>query len=275
MANLTVSVANAPSGAETLAVSWIRVDAPGLGVMPAAVARPSGAGPFPAILLLHGSHGFAHEYVRLAQDLARTGLHTVAAGWFREGTGNGVRFITPIVCPELPPAPDPLSPEATETVGALLQALRTLPDARPDRIGLFGHSRGGGAALNYIVRAAGVQAAVLNSARYPSQLTALAPELSAPLLMLHGTADSVEDGGTELTNIEMARDFERAALASGKLVEAVYYEGGRHNDIFDSSVRYHDAVRRMSAFLLSHLGNSASARVGNSGNSNGACGRGD
>lgn len=254
MANLTVSIADAPSGAEALAVSWIRVDAPGLGVMPAAVARPPGAGPFPALLLLHGSHGFAHEYVRLAQDLARTGLHTVAAGWFREGIGDGVRFITPIVCPELPPAPDPLSPEATQTVGALLQALRTLPDARPDRVGLFGHSRGGGAALNYLVRAGGVQAAVLNSARYPGKLTALAPELSAPLLMLHGTADSLADGGTEFTTIRMARDFERAALASGKLVEAVYYEGGRHNDIFDSSIRYHDAVRCMSAFLLRHLG---------------------
>ena len=254
MANLRVSIADAPSGAETLAVSWITIGAPGLGVTSAAVARPDGVGPFPSLLLLHGSHGFAHEYVRLAHDLARTGLLTVAAGWFREGIGNGVRFITPIVCPEMPPAPDPLSPPAMRTVDALLQALRTLPDAHPDRIGLFGHSRGGGAALNYLVRAGGVQAAVLNSARYPSQLIALAPKLSAPLLMLHGTADSLEDGGTEFTNIKMARDFERAALESGKLVEAMYYEGGRHNDIFDSSVRYHDVVRRMSAFLLRNLG---------------------
>jgi dienelactone hydrolase len=254
MANLTVSIADAPSGAEAFAVPWITVGAPGLGVMPAAVARPAGAGPFPALLLLHGSHGFAHEYVRLALDLARTGLLTVAAGWFREGSGNGVRFINPIVCPELPPSPDPLSVEATRTVDALMQAVRTLPDARPDRIGLFGHSRGGGAALNYILRVGGVQAAVLNSARYPSQLTALASELSAPLLMLHGTSDSLTDGGTEFTNVQMARDFERVARASGKAVEAVYYDGGRHNDIFDSSVRYLDAVKRMPTFLLRHLG---------------------
>jgi hypothetical protein len=39
-----------------------------LGVILVAVARPSGEGPFPTILLLHGSHGFAQEYVRLAQD---------------------------------------------------------------------------------------------------------------------------------------------------------------------------------------------------------------
>jgi dipeptidyl aminopeptidase/acylaminoacyl peptidase len=138
-------------------------------------------------------------------------------------------------------------------VDALMQAVRTLPDARPDRMGLFGHSRGGGAALNYIIRVGGVQAAVLNSARFPRQLTALSSELNTPLLMLHGTADSLADGGTEFTNIQMARDFERAARAAGKAVEAVYYEGGRHNDIFDSPAQYRDRVQRMSVFLLHHL----------------------
>jgi alpha-beta hydrolase superfamily lysophospholipase len=72
--------------------------------------------------------------------------------------------------------------------------------------------------------------------------------------MLHGTADSLTDGGTEFTNVQKARDFERAARASGKAVEAVYYDGGRHNDIFDSSVRYLDVVKRMPTFLLRHLG---------------------
>src|SRR5713226_8878316 len=63
-----VSIAAAPPGTETLAVQWVKVAAPGLGVMPAAVARPRGAGPFPTVVLLHGSHGFARQYVQLAQD---------------------------------------------------------------------------------------------------------------------------------------------------------------------------------------------------------------
>ena len=124
----------------------------------------------------------------------------------------------------------------------------------PDRIGLFGHSRGGGAALNYAVRIGDVQDAVLNSARYPGELTVLASAIKLPILMLHGTADSPADGGTEATNVEMARDFERALCAAGKAVEAVYYEGGRHNDIFDSSVRYHDELERSLAFFGHHLG---------------------
>src|SRR5215203_1125584 len=56
--------------------------------------------------------------------------------------------------------------------------------------------------------------------------------MKIPVLMLHGTADNPADGGTEFTDVEMARSFERALSAAGKTVAAVYYEGGRHNDIF-------------------------------------------
>jgi dipeptidyl aminopeptidase/acylaminoacyl peptidase len=71
--------------------------------------------------------------------------------------------------------------------------------------------------------------------------------------MLHGTADSPADGGGPATNVQMARDFEVALRAAGKPVEAVYYEGGRHNDIFTSSTQHRDEVQRMLAFLLRHL----------------------
>src|SRR5580765_1494980 len=98
-----VSRADPPPGTEALTVQWLKVAAPGLGVMLAAVARPRGAGPFPTIVLLHGSHGFAHEYVRLAQELGNGGVIAVAACWFRGSTGSGARFVTPIDCPEAPP----------------------------------------------------------------------------------------------------------------------------------------------------------------------------
>ena len=126
-----VSVADAPAGTERLEAQWIDITVPDVG------------GLIAAVLLLHGSHGFAQEYVRLAQDLASGGLLSVAACWFREGGGAGTRFITPIVWPKAPPRPDPLSHEAVQTVSALVHAVRSLPDARPDSIRLFGHSRGG------------------------------------------------------------------------------------------------------------------------------------
>ena len=51
----------------------------------------------------------------------------------------------------------------------------------------------------------------------------------------------------------MARSFERILRDAGKTVEAIYYEGGRHNDIFDSPVRYQDELQRSLAFLRQHL----------------------
>ncbi|MGY3492330.1 dienelactone hydrolase family protein [Bradyrhizobium sp. USDA 4502] len=249
----TVSVADAPAGTEKLGAEWISVGVPDIGSLIAAVARPTGDGPFPTVLLLHGSHGFAQEYVRLAQDLARAGLLSVAACWFREGGGAGQRFITPIVWPKAPPVPDPLSDQSMQTVSALVRTVRNLPDALPNRIGLFGHSRGGGAALSYMLRAGDVQAGVLSSSRYPRQLADLASRMTAPVLMLHGTADGPGDGGTEFTNVEMARNFERALCAAGRPVEAVYYADGRHNDIFAHSTRYQDELKRMSAFYRQHL----------------------
>ena len=90
-----VSPTEAPPGTETLAVKWIRVAVPDRGVMLAAVARPSGAGPFPALGL----------------------------GAYEEGL---------------------------QYIDGLVQATRALPGARPDRFALVGHSRGGGASLQYI-----------------------------------------------------------------------------------------------------------------------------
>lgn len=54
-----VSVVGAPAGTEALAVQWVQVTVPDGGGILMAVARPTGAGPFPTVLLLHGSHGFA------------------------------------------------------------------------------------------------------------------------------------------------------------------------------------------------------------------------
>jgi dienelactone hydrolase len=244
-----VSATRAPAGTEMFAVEWVDVSAPGLGVMLAAVARPAGKGPFPAVVLLHGTHGFAQEYVRLAQDLARGGLLAVAACWFSGGGGPGARFVTPIRCPQAPPMSSASSPGAQETVDALVRAAGALPGARPDRVGLFGHSRGAGAALNFVLRAGTVQAAVLDSAGYPGELADLASQVKAPVLLLHGTADGPADGGSAMTSVERARDFEAALRRAGKPVEAWYYEGAGHNGIFTSPTQYEDEVRRMVSFF--------------------------
>jgi dipeptidyl aminopeptidase/acylaminoacyl peptidase len=98
-----------------------------------------------------------------------------------------------------------------------------------------------------------VQAVALNSSGYPRQLTDRSAEVKTPILILHGTADHPDDGGSAATNVQMARDFEMALRGAGKRVEAVYYEGGRHNSIFSSSNQRHDEVQHMLAFFQCHL----------------------
>jgi hypothetical protein len=108
-----VPATEAPAGTETLPVSWVRVAVPDLGVMRAAIARPSGTGPFPAVLVLHGTHGFARQYVEWANDLARGGFIAVAGCWFSGGAGAGANEVTPpIPCPEVPPLGPGEYPEA-------------------------------------------------------------------------------------------------------------------------------------------------------------------
>ena len=95
----------------------------------------------------------------------------VAACWFAPGAGAGSQFITPVACPPgAPPIATAASPQAMATIGALVRAVQNLPGVRANRIALFGHSRGGGAALSYALRTGSVQAAMLNSAGYPADL---------------------------------------------------------------------------------------------------------
>lgn len=252
----TIALAHAGIRSDTPSVRWISVSGPGGSTMRAAVVQPEGPGPFPTVIILHGTHGFAHEYVRLARDMARRGVLGVAACWFAGGRGAGTRFIHPIECKDAPPLPDTSDADrfrvAGQSIDALVNAVKSLPDVRSDRVALFGHSRGGGAALNYALMGTGtVAAVVLNSTGYSSEISNRALGIDVPILIMHGTADALADGGSAFTNVERAREFEATLRRAGKRVEAKYYDGAGHNAIFTGPTQYRDAVARVVAFLAS------------------------
>src|SRR4029453_5050784 len=98
--------------------------------------------------------------VGLAQDMASgADVLAVAACWFRGSAGSGTRFITPIACPDGPPMSPPASPESLQALTPLDHAARTLPGAHPDRVAVFGHSRGTAPIMSYITKAGDVRAA--------------------------------------------------------------------------------------------------------------------
>lgn len=238
-------------------VYWIQM-AVDSGVVHAAVATPKGAGPFPAVIILHGTHGFAEEYVQLARRMAGNGIIGIAACWFAGRRGEGTRFITPIECEDAPPLIDVPGIDrfrlSRKTIDSLIRKVTTLPNVQEGHLALFGHSRGAGAALDYILtHPDNVQAVILNSSGYPPEFTKRAAEVKVPVLILHGTADSPADGGSTFTNIGMVRQYEAALRAADKKVEIKYYEESGHNAIFSDPAQLEDTVQRLSALLQTKL----------------------
>lgn len=238
-------------------VTWISV-ATDSGIVHAAVAVPDGKAPFPAIIILHGTHGFAQEYVELARSFAKKGFVGIAVCWFTGGKGAGERFITPIEFKDAPPFVDVAGRErfriARHSIDILLGKVATLPYVQKGRLALFGHSRGAGASLDYVfTHPEKVHAIVLNSCGYPPEVTKQAAEVSAAVLILHGTTDNPADGGSAATNIAMARKFEAALRAGNKDVEAMYFEGSGHNALFNNPTQFECTVERVSTFLKNKM----------------------
>src|SRR5262249_31803562 len=160
-----------------------------------------------------------HEaHVHVAEAFAKNGFVAVAGCWF---AGEE--------CPR-GPAFQGVTPEATRHVLALLGATRGIPRARGDRVGLFGHSRGGVLALLTASGGAEGQAIVVSAAQLAPGVTAtrrprpidvapltVAARLSAPVLLLH----SVDDPTTDVREVLA---YERALRQLGKPVEAFYYD---------------------------------------------------
>jgi dienelactone hydrolase len=212
-----------------------------------AILRPEGTGPFPVVVVLHSAGGLSRGNMSVAEDVARAGFLVVYGCWQagnRQNEGNRL-------CAEATPQADWAADPAAHSGKELIALARTLPGARADRIGLFGISRGGHAALWAASTGAGVQAVVADApAHTPASNPSAKPlnvlaGLEAPLLMMHGTAD-------QLVPVEQSREYERAALALGKPLVVVYFEGVGHmvSLIKESQA---EARQRAIAFLREHL----------------------
>ena len=117
---------------------------------------PKSEGPFPVVIVNHGfiqptSYQTASAYtLPLADALARNGYLTLHPDYRNYGgSGQG---------------PNPFRIGYAIDVLNLVQLAKTLPNARPDRIGMLGHSMGGGITSRVLVVTPDVKAAVLYGA---------------------------------------------------------------------------------------------------------------
>lgn len=255
--------------------------------IPATLSKPDGAGPFPAVVIMHDCSGL------------NPGSSGAPARWASELVGRGYVVITPDsfttrgfpggVCTDPSPRRTDVNPARRQLDAyAALAYLRTLPYVGGRRVGLMGGSHGGTTTLTSMADIAddpeslarqkhgGFAAAV---ALYPAcagrQTTfhsggAEAYKAVAPVRILIGAAD-------DWTPAEPCRQMIEASSAAGYPVSIKIYPGAHHS--FDSArpVRYvatringnsptgrgattggdptawADAIREVAAFFATHL----------------------
>jgi dienelactone hydrolase len=240
----------------------------------ATLVRPSGPGPFPAVVQLHGCGGIEAQSFRWARWLADRGYVALVVDSF------GPRHVKGD-CRSGPDDP-PVTARLDDAFGAL-RYLQSRPDVRPDRVAAIGWSQGGVYAMAVIngpslerARSRGVELPATGFAAgigfYPGGCFSLVSEgVVRPLLVLIGEADDWTPAAKCREMVEAMRS--RGADATIVTYPGAYHyfdvEGQRHEVLadvenearaggFGATVSYQaeaaaDAQRRVEEFLGRHL----------------------
>jgi dienelactone hydrolase len=224
--------------------------------LPAYVARPSGAGPFPAVVVLHGCGGFNNVAVTWADRLARWG-HVAVAIDSLAPRGKTTACASP------------LWREQPFDAYQALNFLAAQPFVRADRIAVLGISMGGGSVLTALERGliepmfpvrfrSGV-------AFYP-RCAGMSGVMAAPTLVLIGELD---DWTPAAACKEMVAGEPPRQPADRSMVELVVYPDAHHSFVASelrdgirmgnhwlqyNDAATQDAARRVRAFLGRTLG---------------------
>jgi dienelactone hydrolase len=248
VASPRMAPASAPPGIDAPGAQWYKLDGSNGRKFLTAILRQQGTGPFPVVVVLHGASGLAKGHLSIAEDLARAGFLVVVGCW----QAGEARTPGNAVCSEATPQAEWVADPAANSGKELIAMAKTLPNAQADRVGLYGISRGGHAALWAASTGAGVQAVVADAPAHrptitpaPASSQDVVARLDAPLLMLHGTADQV-------IPVEQSREYERAARALGKSIAVVYFEGIGHMPSLRPESQI-EARQRAIAFLREKL----------------------
>ena len=211
----------------------------------AALRKPAGDGPFPAVIIFHGAPG-------------GRGMEQLV-GWSRGATGGPVweRFLQEgyvvIVAdyrggPRVQGQPPPGSITYIDDGVSVVDYVKALPYVNPNRINLYGASMGGGLVLGIVSRIT-VNAAILGAPapmgflgmNLPPGAAGAGPDrfkdakvdaelarrniepIKTPLLILVGTADSL---------LPVDRILHDMLAEAGKSVRMEIYENGYHDFCF-------------------------------------------
>jgi dienelactone hydrolase len=224
-------------------------------VLAGRLQKPAGAGPFPAVVLLHGCAGIQPKRDhRWAERLVSWGYVTLQVDSFRP------RAISSVCTMEGNEAVDMLARRVTDAYDAR-RYLVGLPFVDGTRIAVMGWSNGAATTLNalYLKRDNPFHAAV---AMYPSCRKSLA-ELNAPLLILIGAKDDWTPAERCVTQMPAGKSNFEVALqvypdayhgfdAIGK-PRQVWGARGSHHHLEHNPAAEKDSIVRVKEFLEKYL----------------------
>ena len=184
------------------------------------IHSPTGAGPWPAIVVMHGCGGVSTRTSTWGRRLADWGYLALVLDSF---SGRGVKAVctTPgVVTPGM---------RVADVAGAI-DFLAERPDVVKGRFGLIGFSHGGSTAIRATLKPFDLakRGLVASVAYYPGCNPAFDREVDVPLLILIGDKD-------DWTRADRCRTLQVSGFVKPDLVEAVYYPDAVH--AFDSNVK--------------------------------------
>jgi carboxymethylenebutenolidase len=183
------------------------------GMVKGYLARPPGAGPFPAMLVIHENQGLQPHFADLARRLAVEGYATLAVDLISRKGGTPTDLALAQTTQGEIPAEQRLA-----DAQAGLRHLQGLSYVRRDRVGVTGFCYGGGVAWLLAVRNPELRAAVPFYGSAPP--VAEVPNLKAAVLGIYAGNDTRLNAGIP--------DLEAALKQNQKTYEFVTYAGADH-----------------------------------------------
>ena len=200
------------------------------------LAAPAEAGSYPGIVLIHSFNGLEEGYRTMTDQLAAQGFVVLAVGWqtFEKSPADA-------------------------TVSQLLQDsvafLTAREDVDSDRLGLTGFCAGGRYTMLFLPQMDAFKAGVAWYG-FPysgeTQPADLIDDLSAPMLIMHGTADKPSP-------IAEIYDYATALTEAGKTFELKVYYGEPHGFMLSEGQLQQDEVaqdafEQMTSYFKRKLG---------------------
>ena len=181
------------------------------------ILRPTGPGPFPTVVVVHGIGTHSLAQLQWAAKLTDAGYMVVVGCW------NSTW-----VCPRNVPS---------DAVGGLADLAAALPDAVRGQIGMVGIGAGGAAAevLRFAVARTDVKAVVLDCGVSPNAYPAV------PVLLL-----------ATPTNADAVREYAQKLSANKTVVETKYFGTGSSTAIMQTETQS-EATQLTVAFLAKYL----------------------